>query len=192
MARSAEDLVAHLSACREQLYHIARQALDPKFAGKVDLSGVVQQTFLEAVVDWPQFRGETEAEVLAWLRRILAHNLTDEIRRLGAQTRDVVREQSLDAALDGSSARLEGCLAADQSTPSQQAQRAEQADRLRQALAQLPEDQRRAVELHHLHGHSLAETADQMGRTKAAVASLIFRGLDHLRQHLGAGDRPPP
>jgi RNA polymerase sigma-70 factor (ECF subfamily) len=184
MTREGESQEPTFERFRPYLCLLARSQLEPQFEGKLDLSGVVQQTLLEAHQGRGRFQGQGEAQQMAWLRAILAHNLTDEVRKLGAAARDVVRERSLEAALDDSSHRLDMLLAADQSSPSQQAVRNEQLLRLAEALAQLPEDQRRAVELHHLQGHSLAEVADRMGRSKSAVGSLLFRGLENLRGRL--------
>ena len=169
---------------RPYLQVLARMQLEPQFQGKVDLSGVVQQTLWEAHQAWDRVRGQNDAQQAAWLRTILAHNLTDEMRKLGADVRDVLRERSLEAALEQSSHRLEAWLTAEQSTPSQQAVRNEQLLDLAEALTQLPDDQRQAVELHHLQGHSLAEVAEEMARSKGAVASLLFRGLENLRRRL--------
>jgi RNA polymerase sigma-70 factor (ECF subfamily) len=90
----------------------------------------------------------------------------------------------LEAALDQSSTRLEAWLAADQSSPSQQAQRNEQVLRLAEALAALPEAQREALTLHHLHNWTLDEVGQQLGRSASAVAGLIKRGLKELRIRL--------
>jgi RNA polymerase sigma-70 factor (ECF subfamily) len=178
-----------LERYREYLRALARLQLDDRLRGKLDPSGVVQQTLLEAHQARDQLRGLTDAQLAAWLRRALAHNLADEARRLGAQVRDVGRERPLERAVDESSARLEALLAAEQASPSQQAVRQEDLLRLAEALSGLPEDQRVAVELHHLEGRTLAETAEALGRTRAAVASLVFRGLRNLRQRLGEGER---
>jgi RNA polymerase sigma-70 factor (ECF subfamily) len=172
---------------RDYLTLLARVQLNPRLHAKVDLSGVVQQTLLEAFRNPPRFPPEHSAQEAAWLRQVLAHNLADELRKLHAGKRDPARERSLQAALDASSARLQSWLAADQSSPSQQAERNEQAVRLAAALARLPEAQREALVLQHWHGWSLAEIAAHLGRSKAAVAGLIKRGLQQLRQHL-----PPP
>ena len=85
---------------------------------------------------------------------------------------------ALDLSLDDSSARLEEWLAAVQSSPSQRASKHEQLLRLAQALAALPPNQRRAVELRHLKLHSLAETAAILGISPPAAAGLLRRGLD--------------
>ena len=83
-----------------------------------------------------------------------------------------------------SSARLEAWLAGEQSTPSQQVMRNEQLQRLASALAQLPDEQRMAVELKHLQGLTVAVVAERMGRSRASVVGLLFRGLKKLRELL--------
>ncbi|MGE3807660.1 MAG: sigma-70 family RNA polymerase sigma factor [Gemmataceae bacterium] len=173
-----------LEGYREYLYLLAQVQISPKLRGKLDLSGVVQQTMLEAHQDWGKIAGEDVPQQTAWLRKLLAHNLADEIRKLKTEKRDVAREQSLEAALDQSSQRLQSWLATEQSSPSQPLQREEQALRLTNALARLPEAQRQALVLQHWHGWSLAEIATDMGRNPAAVAGLIKRGLQRLREDL--------
>src|SRR5918998_8465 len=48
------------------------------------------------------------------------------------------------------------------------------------AVARLPEDQRRVVELHYLKGLAVADVAEQIGRTRPAAVGLLFRGLKRL------------
>jgi RNA polymerase sigma-70 factor (ECF subfamily) len=181
-ARGPEQFRAYLAL-------LVRHRLDERFQGKLDASGVVQQTLLEAHQGWKDFRGKTEGEVAAWLRRILVRNLTDEVRKLAAGKRHLARERSIEAAVEQSSRNLAAWIAQDQSSPSQKAVRQEEMLELAEALANLPEDQRTAVELHHLEGHSLAEVGRQMQRSKEAVAGLLFRGLKRLRELLPQGAR---
>ena len=173
-----------LERFRDFLTLLARLQLAPRLQGKVDLSGVVQQTLLEIHQTFDRFEAWDEAQKAAWLRKILAHNLADEVRKLHTARRDVAREQPLEALLERSSARLEAWLAADQTSPSQRAVRQEQLLRLTESLARLPEDQRTAVELHHLRGYAVAEVARQMGRSDGAVGALLVRGLKRLRVRL--------
>jgi RNA polymerase sigma-70 factor (ECF subfamily) len=184
MSGQADDAPPELERFRHYLLLLARGRLGPRLRTRLDASDVVQQTLLEAHRGRAAFRGRTDAERAAWLRQILARNLANAARDLGRQKRDVARERSLEAELDESSCRLEAWLAADQTSPSEQAQRHERAVRLAGALAALPEAQREAVVLRHWEGRSLAEIAERLSCTTAAVTGLLYRGLKKLRSLL--------
>jgi RNA polymerase sigma-70 factor (ECF subfamily) len=169
---------------REYLALLARLQVDNDMRHKVDLSGVVQQTLLEAHQARAQLEPLSPPQQAAWLRRALANNLKDEIRKLATARREVARQRSLEAALNESSARLEAWLAAEHSSPVEQAERNEQLLLMSAALGDLPEDQRRAVEMHYLQGQPLADVAAALGRSKNAVGTLLFRGLTRLRKQL--------
>jgi RNA polymerase sigma-70 factor (ECF subfamily) len=170
-----------LEQFRSYLLLLARLQLDPRPRNRIDPSDIVQQTLLEAHAHLDQFHGDDSA-LAAWLRQALANNLRDAWRARHRERRDVRREQSLEAAVEQASVRLEGMLADPQSSPSQRAVRNEELQRLADALLQLPEPQREAIVLHHLQGCTLAETARHLGRTDAAVAGLLHRGLKKLRE----------
>src|SRR5262249_11302131 len=118
-------------AYRDYLRLLAGVQLDPRLRGKLDPSDVVQETLARAHEKGEQFRGTSEAERAAWLRQILANQLAAAVRRyLDAGKRDAARERSLHAAVEDSSARLEALLAADHTSPSEQAVRHEELRRL--------------------------------------------------------------
>lgn len=184
MVNQLESSGEVLGRFREYLLLLARLQLGDQLRAKFDASDVVQQTLLEAHRKRAQFRGQSEAEMAAWLRQMLACNLADAIRAMGRAKRDVARERSLEAGLDASSTRLASWLAAEQSTPSQQAQRHEEVLRMAEVLATLPAAQREALVLRHCQGMSLAAISQQLGRSPAAVAGLLKRGLRELREQL--------
>ena len=175
---------AELERYRNYLRLLARVQLGARPTGRVDPSDLVQQTLLEAYQKRDQFRGVGDAERGAWLRRILARNIADVLRAQGRLKRDVSRERSLEEELVASSSRLGAWLAAQEPTPSEHAQRHEQAIRLADALARLPIDQRDALVLHYWQGCSLAEVGVHLQRTTSAVAGLLKRGLKQLRAQL--------
>jgi len=189
MTRPADPRYAELEPYRSYLRLLAGLRLDPRLRRKIDPSDLVQLTMLKAHEAEARCTFAGEAQRAAWLRQILARTMADEARRYSRGKRDAEMERSLLAGLDESSVRLEAWLADDRSSPSQQAIRHEQLLALAAALDALPEDQRQAVELHHLNGCPVAEVADRLGRSKASVAGLLRRGLRALREHL-TGDVP--
>jgi RNA polymerase sigma-70 factor (ECF subfamily) len=178
------DAPRPLEQFRDYLGLLARAQLRPLLRGKVDGSDVAQQTLLEAHRHADQFRGTTSSEQAAWLRQILARQLANLARDHQRDRRDVRRECPLEQAVEQSSARLEAWLATEQSSPSERAERNEQLTRLAAALAGLPEAQREAVEMRYLQGLSLDEIAEEIGRSAGAVAGLLHRGLEGMRERL--------
>jgi RNA polymerase sigma-70 factor (ECF subfamily) len=181
---STPDLVRY----RGYLSALAQIELGQRLRSKVDPSDIVQQSLLEAHQDIRGLQGKTEAELVAWLRTILARNICNTAREYAAQKRDLKRERSLAQQLDESSVRLERFLAGEQTSPSQCAMRNEHIDKLAAALGELPADQRTAVILKHFHGWSLAQISQHMDRSTLAVAGLLKRGLKNLRQAMSNPD----
>jgi RNA polymerase sigma-70 factor (ECF subfamily) len=165
---------------------LARVQLESRFAAKFDASDVVQQTLLEAVRAFPNFRGSTEAELTAWLRQILAHALAHEIRRYhGTAKRDITQEVSLEAELAQSSQRLGSLLAESGPSPSQQAARRELDVLLADVLARLSPDHRDVLIFRHLENLSHDDIATRMNRSAGAVRMLWVRALAALREACG-------
>ena len=170
---------------RGYLTVLASVQLGRRLRRKVDAADVVQETFLEAHRDFVRFRGETEAELTAWLRQVLARNLANLLRHYyGVQARDVRLERDLYAELERSSQALNRGLADPHSTPSRQADRREQAVLLADALNRLPSAYRDVIVLRHLEGHTFAEVARRMGRSLDSVDKLWVRALSRLRRIL--------
>jgi RNA polymerase sigma-70 factor (ECF subfamily) len=184
------------STAREQLFGryqgyllvLARGQLGRHLRTKCDPSDVVQQTLLEAHRDFASFLGQHEAELLAWLRRILAHNLYNEARRFTAQQRDTGREVSLEqvrAGVEHSSVALGKGIAADTLTPSEVAARNESSVLLADALARLPADYQMVLLLRIFEELPAEEVAQRMGRSAGAIRMLQMRALVALREQMG-------
>lgn len=179
-AAGRANLVDQLERLRGYLKSIAVVKLGSRLQAKLDPADVVQQTMLDAHRDLHQFRGDDEAQLKAWLRKILANNLNGIFRDYQAQRRDARREVPMTIQVERSSQGLERVLAADQTSPSQLAQRNERYEQLAAALSRLPEEQRMAVILKHIEGWPLADIAQEMGNSDAAIGGLLKRGLKKL------------
>jgi RNA polymerase sigma-70 factor (ECF subfamily) len=162
--------------------------LDSRLRGRVSPSDVVQDTFFEAHRDFNQFRGQSTAEFVAWLRRIVVHNILRVVEQhVLAEKRDVRREVSLEEIgrrLEQSTVRLETLLAVESDSPSRHAVEREHEVLLADALAELPQDYRDVIVLRHIEGLPFDEVALRMNRTAGAVRMLWLRALKKLRESL--------
>jgi RNA polymerase sigma-70 factor (ECF subfamily) len=175
-----------LELYRGYLELLARLQIGRRLQGKVDDADLVQETFLQAHERFAQFQGESEGELISWLRHILASRLEKLIRHYcGTQRRDVRLERELAAELNQSSRLLDQGLVASGSSPSQGAARREQAVLLANSLRQLPDDYREVLILHHLQGLSMPEVARRLGRTLDSLKNVWLRGLARLRHLTG-------
>jgi RNA polymerase sigma-70 factor, ECF subfamily len=165
---------------RPRLTLLASLELGPKLRAKVDSDDLVQETFLAASTGEP-FRGQSEEELFAWLRAILASRIDKLVAHFfGTAARDLRREHAL-PSLDSSHAQASG-LAADLTTPSQAAQRRENAERVAQALSQLPEDYSKVLIARNIRGQTFPEIAETMNRSVGAITMLWVRAVQAFRE----------
>jgi RNA polymerase sigma-70 factor (ECF subfamily) len=182
-AGSNEALGRLLEACRPYLLLVANQQLPPDLQGKVGPSDLVQETFLRAQQHFGGFRGHTEADLLAWLRRILLNRLANTARSFqGTDKRQAGREVALET--DDPVAALEkGVVDSAPSPPSDLIAR-EEAGAVRQALGRLPEHYQEVVRWRSWERLSFEEIARRTGRSAEAARKLWTRAVDELARLL--------
>lgn len=171
---------------RNYLQLIARVQVGDQLRTKCSPSDLIQATFLQAQRGFSRFAGNSEAELLGWLRKILATQLATEIRRYSTQQRNTQLERRIHANLDQSSAMLGGMLAVPGNTPSQSAMRRERIVILADALAQLPDDYRDIIVARHFKGQSFSQIAEHTQRSTDSVKSAWRRAILKLRSALGS------
>jgi RNA polymerase sigma-70 factor (ECF subfamily) len=177
------DMLGHvLEACRPYLLRIANTYLEKDLKAKVGPSDLVQETFLEAQRHFSHFDGADEAELLAWLRRILINNLVncDKLYR-ATEKRRIDREVSL---LDSQDEQVLKCVVDPGQSPSAVARETERDQNLQQAINQLPELYRQVILWRGYERHSFEEMARRLDRSAEAVRKLWVRALVRLEQTL--------
>lgn len=130
------------------------------------------QVFARAWSGLARYRGDRALSFRAWLFTIANRIVTDDYRRKRSEPIERL------AALPESNVAY---------LPDPAAERNARRDALRSALAQLPAEQRRIVEL-RLSGLNGVEIAAVLGRTHAAVKSSQFRAYARLRELLADMD----
>lgn len=137
-------------------------------------------------------RNANEAEDLTQEIFIALPRLYDGKRgSLGTFLSMVTRSRSIDRLRKRNNrkqilTRWQNCLSptTSDSIPFEQAAMAERRDQVQQALAQLPENHRRVLELSYYEGLSQSEIAQQLGAPLGTVKSWARRGLLKLEQNL--------
>jgi len=171
---------------RPYLRLLAKLQVATRLKKELDASDVVQETFLDAARDFPQFRGLSEPEFLAWLKRLLAANVADAHRRfLGTKKRNVLQESQVLELLDQSSAMLDQRMITRAASPSSSAERREEVVRLAAALERLRPAYHDVILLHHFQGMGFQQVAEQLGRSLDSVKNLWLRALVALKRQLG-------
>lgn len=165
---------------------LASTQLDQRLRRRVSPSDLVQETMLAAHRDFAQFRGNSQGELVGWLRQILIHrlhHLVDEHVKAGK--RDIRRETSLDdirAAVDRSAANYANFLQGRTNSPSSPVHAEERALALSHELAKLPEHYRDVIVYRNLQGMSFEEIAGRMERSVGATRMLWLRALEKFKE----------
>jgi RNA polymerase sigma-70 factor (ECF subfamily) len=190
-----ERATAGDGAARDQLLQRYRRRLrrmvafrfDPRLAARVDPSDVVQETLAEAAANLDRYLRERPLPFYPWLRQLAQRRLIDLHRRhVQARRRSVTREVGPPGLPDHSALALADRLFARTSSPSAGPRRQERRDRVRAALAALPEPDREVLVLRILEALPTRETAAVLGISEVAVRSRQVRALDRLKVLLGA------
>ncbi len=146
-----------------------------------DAEDVTQQTFLSALENLNQFRGE--ASFSTWLLRIAAHAALKIIRkRKGLNT--VSLEGATEPADEGSPVPHPEYIADWDKSPDELAHRKEVQRLLDEALGRLDPKHRMVFLLRDVEGLSVKETAQALGLSEANTKVRLLRARLQLREHL--------
>jgi RNA polymerase sigma-70 factor, ECF subfamily len=147
----------------------------------IDPMELAQATLAEAARDPDRGSGEITPAVL---RQVLVRLLHERVTREAAAATHPTPIEPLEVAIKLASARIEQWLAPAGATSAAQAEREACVQRLADALAALPVDQRVAVELKHLLGWTVAAISRHMHCSEIAVASLLRLALERVHSIL--------
>lgn len=113
-------------------------------------------------------------EPLSYLYRIVRNLALDGCRKRAREGRHVVEGAELVAA----------AVAEDRPSPEAEAAARSELRLVREAMLELPERTRIALEMHRFGGATLHEIADFLGISVGLAHSLVVQGLDHCRERL--------
>jgi len=147
-----------------------------------EIDDIVQETFLRAFRDIHNFHYQAPGSFLRWLSAIADHVIIDRVRYQGRERR------AGEEIPFRSASNPAGPDPVDTQTPSRLLAQQEAVERLLGRLAALPEDYRNAILMAKIEGLSTAEMAEKLGKSREAVALLVFRAVKRFRA-LSEADR---
>jgi RNA polymerase sigma-70 factor (ECF subfamily) len=197
-----EDLIARASggdpsACqqllarhRDRLRRMVAVRLDRRLAARLDPSDVVQEALLEAAQKLAGYLRERPLPLYPWLRRIAwEHLLKMHQRHITAQKRSTREQQDGPGLADGSVLELAQRLVAPGTSPSNRLLREELRQRMRAALARLPDSDREILVMRYLEQLTMSDIAAVLGISEGAVKMRHTRALQRLCGLLGSDPR---
>jgi len=171
-----------LAEHRQFLRWFVELRLDPHIRARLDASDVVQEAQIEAVRRVDHYLEQPVLPFRLWLRQIAFDRLLMARRQhVEADRRAVTREAPLP---DGSSIALAQQVLAGGPSPSQHLAKNEMVDRVRLAVAELPETDREILLMRNFEGLSNQETAQVLELDPATASKRYGRALLRLRQLL--------
>ena len=174
-AGDADALSQALERNRRRLTVLVHFKLGPRARQLSDAEDVVQEVYLRAFQAIPRFTSESPGSLLRWLSAIANHVIVDRARYLGREKRagEEVPFRSPSNPL--------GPEPFDTGTPSRLLAQQEAVARLLRRLEALHEEYRRAILMAKIEGLSTAEMAEQLGKSREAVALLVYRAVKRFR-----------
>jgi RNA polymerase sigma-70 factor (ECF subfamily) len=147
-----------------------------------EVDDIVQETLLRAFRDIEHFSYQAPGSFLRWLSAIADHAIVDRVRYHGRERR------AAEEIPFRSESNPAGPEPADTKTPSRLLAQREAVERLLTRLSALPEDYRKVILMAKIEGLSTAEIAAHMGKSREAVALLVYRAVKRFRT-LSEADR---
>ena len=172
------------------LYHDRLSAsigrrLPASIRAAVAAEDIVQDTYIRAFRRISTFTPKGPGSFYRWLLTIARNRLIDVQKRHGALKRGGGAGRARRPDYTDSMVQLLDLVAVDDHTASRSAARHEAVSAVQVALAGLKDDYRQAIELRHIEGLSVAQTAARLNRTERSVHMLCHRGLKRLKAALG-------
>lgn len=179
-ADDADLLRAHVAGDPDAFAELVRRHRDRLWAVAVRTTGdreeaadALQDALLSAHRAAGRFRGDSA--VTTWLHRIVVNACLDRLRRRQAHPTVPLPDESRPDKTDGRVSREPAAPVADHDL----------ALVVRQALGDLPVEQRAALVLVDVQGYPVAEAADILGVAEGTVKSRCVRGRARLAIRLG-------
>ncbi len=184
-AKAGEEVAFRLLVveCHDRLVAWIAQEIPTVLQSVIEAQDVAQEAYARASKDMERFRPQGDGSFYRWLSTLARNSLRDMLKREWTQKRGggSVRVTPQDGSVD----QLLEMLAASQKTPSRVVAGQEGVAAVRQAMAELKDEYRQAIQLICIDKWPVTEAAAKLNVSKAAVLMRCHRGKEEMRLALG-------
>ena len=180
-------LAAYLEQRRPAFFAFVERRLGAALRGKVEPQDILQELAVKALRELPDI-DLGDRDPFNWLCHLAEQCIVDGHRHFAAGKRAAGREVAGNVPAGEGSQDLVALLAASLTSPTQAVVRDERTQRLHDALAALPDEQREALRLRYGDGLPTKEVARRLNKTDVATRVLLTRLIHRLQELLGPGE----
>lgn len=193
--RSPEEIDQLLMRYQSALHRLVELRLDRKIRHRIDVSDILQETFLEANRRMQNYLEDQPLPLHLWLRQIAMDRVIDAHRRhRGSAMRSVDKEEGMmpGNAWDQSTQHLVRQISDPQLTPATEAMQRELAKRVEDAISSLGDQDAEIILMRHYEHLTNQDVAITLGLTEPAASMRYLRALRKLKTILeGEGESGP-
>lgn len=174
-----------------RFWHLVYFRMDVRLRSRIDPDDVLQEAFVAAESRLSHFV-ESDVSPVVWLRSIVLQTLVDLHRRhLETQARDASLDVSLHPSRGGqhTSVCLAEFLTGGMTSPSNAAIRAENEQRMQNALSGMSDTDQEIIALRHLELLSNAEAAEVLSIQPKNASIRYVRAMKRLKEAVGEHSR---
>ena len=188
-----DNLASAFAEHRQRLLVLAEKRLNRILLKRLSTEDILSEAYINSAKRLEYFAAHDDVPVYFKLRTVLLQTICDiERRHLKAQGRDAYKELrvvSCEFGVESDNGKMIGdaCvgeLPADITSPVSRVDRNERHALLRNALADMPENDRAILIMRHFDGMGNCECADALGLTEKAASIRYIRALERLEKKL--------
>lgn len=177
-----EELSCQFEMAREQLHRLISVRLGP-LKRRLDASDIVQEAYLEASRQLPDYLASPQVLPIVWFRQIGRQVLSRQFRRhVGTAKRSTRRERSVDARAGSQIGMMADQLSESIDSPSRITARDEVRVEMRRLLATMDSEDQEVLWLKQLDGLSFAKIAEELGTSESTVKRRFHRAVMVLQK----------
>lgn len=169
------------SEFQPRLERMVEFRLDRRLRGRVDSSDIIQESYIEIARRIDDYTSNPTVAFYVWVRQITWQTLVSVHRRHLGQKRHPGMEIRLARKdTNGTAYSIADALIAQLTSPSGAAQRQEEYDQMREALASMEETDREVLALRHFEQLGNNEVAEILEISRTAASNRYVRAIKRL------------